>query len=878
MPPRPYLLALALSAWPGPVPGASANPAPPTLRLPAGVRPLRYRLDLQIVPSAPSYSGTVAIDLSVDAPTSLVWLNASGLAIDGAEVRAGGATQAARILPGGDDHVGFAVDQELAPGPAQLDIRYHGKLDGERSRGIYRQAEGPGPDDWYVYTFFEPTDARRAFPCFDEPAFKVPWQLTFHVRRNHVALGNAPIAAEEDEPDGMKSVRLAESRPLPSYLVAFVVGPFDLVDGGRAGRAGTPIRFIVPRGRGGETRYAREVTPRIVAELERFFDMPYPYLKLDVAVVPRYWGTMEHPGIVALGQPLTLIKTAEEGLHRKQAYANIAIHELAHFWFGDYVTCKWWNDVWLNESLATWADGIVTDAVAPGWKFTLDRDVDWMNAAMAADAQPTAQQIRLPVEDENGIQNAFDADITYRKGSSVLHMIEHWVGVERFRGAVRRYLREHAWRSADMDDFLSSLRAELGPEPAQALASFVDQPGVPMVSADLRCDGKPRVRLSQTRFFAAGDRPSPSTWRLPVCMKFDGGRTCVLLDGPSAEVALASCPGWLMLNEGAAGYYRVRYTGAALASLTPRFATALDVRERQSVAADVGAEAEQGTLPLADALGLVPTLLADGDLRVYRRGVALLSLLKPRELDESGHAAFGRAVTKLVGARAQSIGWVPREGEDPDGGKVRETLLRLMAREAHDGATIAGARRLADRWLGDREAVAPDMVGAVLSIAALGDDPAFFDRLLAEARKTGDRREREQLLVALGDFHAPHLLQRALGILVGSDFDLRETIGIAYRALYARETREQAWTFLREHWDALTSRMREDEVMWLFGGVPGSFCDAGHRREMEEFLAPRARAHPGAPHALSDALEGVKTCSAALARNRAGIAAFLARY
>src|SRR6185503_17342073 len=202
------------------------------------------------------------------------------------------------------------------------------------------------------------------------------------------------------------------------------VGPFDLVDGGRAGRAGTPIRFVVPRGRGEETRYAGEVTGRIVELLEEFFDMPYPFVKLDVAVVPRFWGTMEHPGLVALGQPLTLIKPAEEGLERRQRYANIAIHELAHYWFGDYVTCRWWNDVWLNESLATWLDGKLTDRLEPAWKFTLGRNGPWTASAMATDAQPGTQAIRLPVTDRNGIQNSFDNDITYSKGAAAFRMLE----------------------------------------------------------------------------------------------------------------------------------------------------------------------------------------------------------------------------------------------------------------------------------------------------------------------------------------------------------------------------------------------------------------------------------------------------------------------
>ena len=856
-----------------------AMPTPPKLRLPAGVRPTHYALDLRVVPAQPTFSGTVTIDLRVDAPTALVWLNATDLTIDGAEFRRGGASEAARVVPGGEDFVGFAPARPLDKGAAQLTVRWHGKLDAERSRGLYRVAEGAGADDWYAYTFFESIDARRAFPCFDEPSFKVPWKLTLHVRKTHVALANAPLATEADEPNGMKAVTFEESKPLPSYLVAFVVGPFQVIDGGHAGRGNTPIRFIVPRGRAAETRYAREVTPRIVVELEKFFDMPYPFRKLDVAVVPRFWGTMEHPGLVALGQPLTLIKPAEEGLHRKQSYANIAIHELAHYWFGDLVTCRWWNDVWLNEALGTWADGEITDALEPAWKFTLGRDVGAMYGAMATDGEPSAQKIRLPVETKDAIANSFDNEITYYKGMSVLHMLEHWVGQAKFMHAMRKYLAAHAWGNADADDFLATLRTELGAPVADVMRSFIDQPGVPIVSAAVRCDGgKARVTLSQKRFFTAGDRPSTQSWHVPVCLKWDGGRTCALLDTPEKEVTLTSCPRWLVANADGAGYYHTRYDAPTLQALRAPFATALTPRERAQLAADVGAEADQGTLPLGAALDLLPTFLADDDLRVYRHGVSLLWGLNPRELSDAQLAAFGRAVDKLVGARARTVGWAPRQGEDPDMANVRPMLLGMIARYAHDHATVAQAHALVDRWLANRKAVAPDMVSAALGMATLSDDPKLFDRLLAEAHKVKDRRERAMLLGALGSFHAPALNRRALAIVTGKEFDLRDSVGIVYRALFARETREPTWAFLQQHLDEIVSRMREDETLWLFGAVPGAFCDAAHRQALEAFLVRRARSHPGAPHALDDGFAGARTCEATLQRNRDAIAAFLGKF
>lgn len=852
-------------------------PRPPVLRLPTTVRPTHETLDLHIVPSQPTFSGTATIDLRVDAPTAIVWLNRTGLAFDSAEIRVNGTTHAARIFPGDDDFVGFALAAPLARGTAQLIVRWHGTLDAEKSRGLYRVSEGSGADDWYAYTFFEPTDARRAFPCFDEPSFKIPWKLTFHVPKGHVALGNAAVAGESDEAGGMKTVTLEESKPLPSYLVAFVVGPFELVDGGRAGRAQTPIRFVIPRGRAAETRYAREITPRIIDGLERFFDMPYPYGKLDVAVVPRFWGTMEHPGIVALGQPLALIKPTEEGLHRKQSYANIAIHELAHYWFGDYVTCRWWNDVWLNEALGYWADREITDALEPSWKYALSRD-DAADA-MYADGQPTVQKISLPVESKDAIQNSFDNSITYAKGAAVLTMIEHWVGHDKLMGAIRGYLAAHAWGNADANEFLAALRSSLGAPAAEVMRSFVEQPGVPIVSAALRCDGgRGLVTLTQKRFFNAADQPSTQTWKLPVCMKWQGGAQCTLFDAATREVTLPACPTWLMANADAAGYYHVRYDRAQLMALTPVFATALTVMERTHLSADVAAEVEQGSLPLGDALALLPAFLGDGDLRVFNHGVGLMFLLNPRELDDKQFAAFGRAVKKLLGARARTVGWAPKEGEDPEMATVRPQLLGLMARVAHDTRIVGEARALAERWLEDRRAVAPDMVAPVLGIAAMSDDAKLFDRLLDEARHVQDRRERSMLLGTLGAFRGKALQARALAIVTGSEFDQREAIGILYRALFDRETREPTWTWLQAHFDGILSKMREDDAMRLIGAVPQAFCDEAHRAAAASFLEPRAKTHPGAPHQLDEGLEGVHACALSWQRNKPAIDAFLAKY
>jgi aminopeptidase N len=863
------------------------TPTPPTLRLPAGARPVRYALDLTIVPATPTFSGRVTIDLQLGAATSLLWLNATDLTIAKATLLAGGETLPARVVPGGADFVGFVFPRAVG-GPAQLVIDYSGKLDGERSRGLYRQSEGSGADDWYAYTFFESIDARRAFPCFDEPNYKVPWQLTFHVKAAHVAQGNSPVVSETAEPNGMKKVVLAPSKPLPSYLVAFVVGPFELVDGGKAGRKPTQIRFIVPRGRGGETGYAREVTPRLVKLLEDYFDMPYPYEKLDVAVVPRFWGTMEHPGIVALGQPLTLIKPGEESLRRKQQYANTAVHELGHYWFGDYVTCAWWDDIWLNESFGEWIDTKLTNQLEPSWKWALTNEPQHAISAMSTDALASTPKLRRPVETRDAIEGAFEGEITYSKGATLLRMIERWVGEEKFRGIIQRYLKAHAWGNATEADFVSALASGAGADVAAAFSSFVDQPGVPLVGARAICDaGKPpRLELTQARFFAKATSLPPSQastrWQIPVCVKLGdaAGETqkCTMLSDARAEVPLDRCPAWLMPNANAAGYFRSRYDGAALRALAPAYAK-LDLSERVRVTSDVEAQAEAGTLPAADALTLLPTVLAESDLRPFFAGLQMmLRLVVPDEQPAAQQQAFRRLVAKLIVPRAHAAGWTPQPDEDPLMSLARPGFWRLTARWGNDKEAPVEARRLADAWLTDRKAVAPDMVETVLSLAAESGDAAFFDRLLAEARRVTDRRERGQILGALGVFAAPKLRDRAFALTLSSEFDLREALGGLQGAFWHHQSRDAAWSFLKSHWDAIVPRMRADETIWLVSAVPQAFCDPAHRKDVADFLGKKATQSPGASHALAESLERVDVCVATVKRGHAAVVDFLKRY
>jgi aminopeptidase N len=853
-------------------------PVPPEFRLPGDVRPTRYALELTVVPDQPTASGQVHIAAEVVRPTSVVWLNATGLSIEHAAL--GG--RPANVIRGDDDFVGLVTDRALAPGALAIDVGFGAPIDRGRSLGIYSQRE---PSGTYAFTFFEPFHARRAFPCFDEPGYKVPWQLTLHVRQDHVALGNAAVVRETPEPAGMKKVELAATPPLPSYLVAFVVGPFELVDGGVAGRGAAPVRFVVPRGHAGELGYARRVTPRVVAALEDYFDMAYPFGKLDVAIVPRHAGTMEHPGLIAMAQQLILMGPDEETHERELWYADILAHLLSHYWFGALVTVAWWDDTWLHEGLGEWSDLHITQAAEPTWRVS-DERIGMSDRAMRADETLAAPPIRHPVTSREAIAASFDGAITYLKGASIFRMFESFVGRDAWRGFLRRYVAAHAGGTASGEDFLASFAGQLGPSVAAAARSFLDQPGVPRISARPRCrPGEPlRVELTQQRSLPAGVAdPTPRLWSVPVCLRYGDARSsfqeCVLLTSATAAFELraptgagrrgiAGCPTWMFANADAVGYYRSTIDPAvARALLSPSSPIARSARptaaERMMLVADLRAAVARGELALDQLLDLVPAIIADRDDKVAR-GALDVAKLPIAGLDDATWNAAQGWYRRTFGARAAQLGWQRRASDSDELHGLREGLVPRIAMS--DPALAAEATRLADRWLSRHTGITDDLVGPVLDVAAHHGGAARFERYLAATRSARDRNDQQRLIHALGGFADPALASRALGLVLASELDLRDTVDIVATVLVHRETRDVGLAFVRAHLDELLARMGEAEAADLLRTLAGAFCDPDRRAQIAEIVTPRTARIDGARALVARALEQSDQCIAEVRR------------
>ncbi|HEU5056338.1 MAG TPA: M1 family aminopeptidase [Kofleriaceae bacterium] len=863
------------AAAPAPAtPAADGSPMrAPGLRLGDDVQPIRYALDLTLVPERDHFTGRVDVEVRIARETDAIVLHADELTIESASVVAGGEEVAARpvLLP--PDFVGLALARPVGPGVAHLRMSYRGALDAGETDGLYVDVDG---GQRYIYTQFEALDARRAFPCFDEPRFKVPWTVTLHVKKEHLALANSPQVSESEEAGGMKVVRFAESKPMPSYLVALAVGPFDVVDAGVAGRNRTPVRIITPRGQAGQARWAAQTTGPILEELEAYFDSPYPYEKLDSIAVPHKGGAMENPGLITYGSSLILARAEDDTVARRRSYAGICAHELAHMWFGDLVTMAWWDDLWLNEAFATWMARRTIQAWKPAWGADMTRIQD-RSTAMTADSLLSARRVRQPIATRDEIESGFDR-ITYEKGASVIAMFERWMGREQFQRGVRRYLAKHAWKNATAEDFLAALSAEAGRDVAPAFSTFLDQPGVPLVTAGLECaPGKPPVvSLAQSRYLPAGSQASAAgaqRWQVPVCVGHPKGVECTLLTEETGELVLAkakSCPAWIQANAGMNGYYRVAYRGDLWQRLG-RAWNKLPAGERLGMMSDLRALVVSGQVKVGDALAQLPARVAGADRHLLKAMIEMVESVDEILPGEDLRPAWATWVRETFGRRARALGWRVRRGDSEEVRLTRPTLVELVADLGDDRALGEEAVRLARRWLDDRSAVHPDVIDQVLAVAAHRGDRALLDRMRAAALKTQDRKERTRIIKGMGAFRDPAALRAALDTVLSTDFDMREARHIYDIALEDPRTRAIAWSFVAEKLDAIAARLpRNSRVRMVALG--DHFCDPERRAEVQKLFASRGQGE----RVTAQTLEKIDLCSAQRETHAASLRGFLA--
>jgi alanyl aminopeptidase len=865
---------------------ARASDQPPSLRLPDSVVPISYRADLKLDPKQTPFSGMLAIKVDVKQPVQTIWLNASQIDVQQATLTAGGKRYAAKAVPGSDDFLGLQFDAPLPTGPAEIKIDYTGKVRQGASAGAFRMEDA---GNTYIYTQFESTDARDVFPCFDEPSYKVPWQLTLHVPANDKAVSNTPVASESTQ-GATKTYVFKETRPLPSYLIAFGVGPFEFVDAGHAGKNHFPVRIVTPKGKADEAKYAAEVTATILTRLEDYFGIPFPYEKSDQVAVPVTFGfgAMENPGMVTYAQTLILAKPDNDTVSRQRGYAEVAAHELAHQWFGDLVTTAWWNDIWLNEAFATWMEQKLIADWKPEWKTRIG-DVGSKLGAERTDSLISARKIRQEIQTKDDISNAFDG-ITYQKGAAVIGMFENWIGPENFRKGVHSYLQQYAYKNATAGDFLDSISTAGHKNVTTAFSTFLNQAGVPIVNVSLDCkQSAPTLHLEQKRYLPLGSKGSSNeVWNIPVCVRYgtgDSGQSeCTLLTQPVADLPLKAkaCPSWVEANDNGVGYYRVNYEGGLLAALTSGDVDRrLSAAERVDFMGNAEALASGGELPAGDALHLVETFHNDPSPQVLQSALGIA--LAPREqlVPEDLLPNYQRFLLKNFRERAHELGWVEKPGESDDVRLLRPPLLRAVATYGGDQELAQQAQQLTDKWFEDHKAIKADVTTAILSTAAYYGDKALFDRFLAEFKKTQDRQERQRIQQAMGSFRDPRSIQAGMEAVLSGEVPFIQGAFLLFAGQNQSATRKLAFEFLKAHYDEIVAKRPTGGGLDFGSRLPNvgaNYCDAESKDELEAFFQPRIDKFTGGPRSFRQILERIDLCTAGKAAQSPSVAAFLEKY
>jgi alanyl aminopeptidase len=876
--PRPPRVAPAPVAQPRPavVDRLPAGPVPPPRddgRLPALVRLTRYDLDLAVDPSLPTFGGAASFDLSVPEPTAHVVLHARDLTVESAVVEQGGerfeATTTTRRAHGAREaaeELVVSLPHSLRAGAARLVVRYRGTFNPELS-GLYRvQVDGR----WYAFTDFEPADARRAFPCFDEPSFKVPVRVRLTVPQDVGAFANMPESSRADDAAAhTRAVLFDETPPLPSYLVAFAVGPFDVLDGPSAP---VPVRVLAPRGRSALGAYAARVAGEHLGLLARYFDRPYPFPKLDLVAVPDFQsGAMENPGLITFRDTALLLDEPRASARSRYYTASIVAHELAHQWFGNLVTMAWWDDLWLNEGFANWMGTRVMDAWQPALGARLESrgGSAW---ARHADALPTAHAVRQPVTSTGDAMASFDAT-TYNKGAAVIGMIEAWIGEDPFREGIRAYLRDHAGGNATAADLLAALAASSHQEVAPVAESFLDQVGVPLVRAALDCGAghPPRVTLTQSRFRYRAETGDATRWRIPVCVRFEAGARphtqCTVLAEATATVALeaARCPRWIDPNADGTGYY-VSATGPTNTRALLRTDGALDTGGQLDLLSNLESLVIAGAVPVTTWLEALGRLAQTPDGHLHERVADSMFLVRRWLVDDANRAAFQHWAARVLVPLERALGWRTHPGDFDVRRNARRSVLSALGMLTDDFNARTQAEAIAEEYLRTPGTVEMEMATVALPVSSRHEGEARFNALLAALPRAATPQDRSLILGAMTTFDNPALVQRAWGLSLGEGIRV-----VDFRALFGRgDTGARhpgllaAWA--QAHWDEFERRHGRN-VRHLLGAV-GGLCDAAAIDRAVAFFGPKAEAIDGAARSFALTVEGARQCAAVRARSR----------
>jgi len=839
------------------------------LRLGPDVRPTSERVDLVLDADKPDYTGRVGIDLDVKHMVSSFRLHASDMTfktVSLAQVTKPADAISLQSTPGENGLVTLTATAPIPSGKYVLTIEFANNFNTDAT-GLYRlKTEGRG----YLFTQFEAEDAREAFPCFDEPACKIPWEFTVEVPAAHVVIFNTPIARETTT-GATKRIVFKKTPPLPSYLLAIATGPLETVD---IPGLGVPGRVVTVQGQKHLTQSAVESTAPILKALEKWFGQKYPFEKLDLLAVPEYWaGAMENPGAITFSTNVLLIDPKTASAQQRRTQYNITAHELAHMWFGDLVTMQWWDDLWLNESFADWMGDKIANQVYP--EFRLDvSELSSIQGIMTGDSRPSARAIQHEVKPGDNLLQ--DVGTAYNKGKAVLGMFERWIGPEQFQRGVRVYLHKHEWGNATAADLWAALSTTSGQDLSAAMQTFLVQPGVPLVSARVLDGGK--VELTQQRFASVGVNLPAQQWKIPVPLRWSDGHATwtktVLLEQPAQTFDLgAKQIAWLLPNADSYGYLRWRVEPGQWAALLEH-TRELTPRERIGVIGNSAALLDGGALHGDDYARTLASFRDETDPLVMARVVDSMGKIRTAFVSDDLREPFAAYLRRTLGPALQRFGFDRRPGEDETVSFLRPNLIEWLGEYGEDATVRAHAVEIAAKYVQDPASVDPALGGTALSLAALDGDRARFDTYKAHFESAKVPALRSRFLGALGNFRNPEIVEAALQYSLEGPLRPQEVMSIpGTLARQSERGRDRAFEWITTNYDVIRKRMPEEFGGFLPFIVSG--CEQRRQAAIQAFFGDPARVNPAMKVSLKRAADAVADCTNLREREGAGVAAYL---
>jgi aminopeptidase N/puromycin-sensitive aminopeptidase len=835
-------------------------------RLPQTVTPEHYALTLAPDLKAATFTGKETIDITLSKPATTITLNAAEIKFISVTTTLGGKTLTAKVTEDVEkQQATFDFGELLPAGKLTLAIDYTGILNNEL-RGFYLSKTAKRN---YAVTQFESTDARRAFPSFDEPAFKATFDVTLIVDQDDTAISNTNVIHDEPSGAGKHAVTFARTPKMSTYLLVFLVGDFKCLSGSSDG---VPIRACATPDQVQYGAFALSAAEFVLHYYNTYFGIKYPMPKLDMIGIPDFEaGAMENFGAITYRESDFLLDTSHASIGAQREVALVVAHEMAHQWFGDMVTLKWWDNTWLNEGFATWMENKPVEAWHPEWK--IDEEIASGNqGTLDLDAQRITRTIRAKADTPDEINEMFDG-ISYGKAGAMLLMVENYLGKETFRQGVHKYLSEHLYGNATAEDFWNT-QTEVSHKPVDKIMdSFVSQAGEPILNfASPQASG---VQVSQQRFFlnpgnAAG---TSQTWTVPVCFKADAsGEHCELLSSASQRLSVPSSPIFFANAEGK-GYYRTSYPEETYRKLLPHVADGLTPEERISLLGDQWALTRAGKSTVATYLDLVRELKSDQSAAVIASAAASLSTIYARiAATPEERAALAAWVRAQFSPSLKAVG-DPAASDSPGKRELRAQLLSLVGALGNDPEAIAQAKAVTTRSLADPDNADPTLFIAALNIAARNGDSTLFDQLQKASVDAPNPQQRDSALRALELFRDPALETRALDYAVSGKVRNQDSAGFLAGELRGLSTRELAWQYIQGNWSKVAAQLTTFSGSYIVGST-GAFCSADKLAEVNSFFATHKVA--ASERTLARAKDQINDCIALRAAQEPSLKSWLA--